>query len=241
MGYRVAVVGATGAVGREMLNILSERKFPATEVIPLASAKSQGQEISFGDKRLKVQNLANFDFKGVDFALMSAGSSVAREYGEKIGATGCIVVDMRMPGGSGLDLQSQLLALGSKLPLIFLTAHADVPTSVRAMKAGATDFITKPFINQVLLDAVDHAIRLDDERRKSDEELKRVQTLADSLTPREQEVMHAVASGLMNKQVAYQLGISEMTVKLHRMSVMRKMQSRSLADLVRKVEKLQKS
>jgi FixJ family two-component response regulator len=157
-----------------------------------------------------------------------------------VNAPVCIVVDMRMPGGSGLDLQSQLLALGSKLPLIFLTAHADVPTSVRAMKAGATDFITKPFINQVLLDAVDHAIRLDDERRKSNEELKRVQTLADSLTPREQEVMHAVASGLMNKQVAYQLGISEMTVKLHRMSLMRKMQCRSLADLVRKVEQLQR-
>ncbi len=157
-----------------------------------------------------------------------------------VNAPGCIVVDMRMPGGSGLDLQSQLLALGSKLPLIFLTAHADVPTSVRAMKAGATDFITKPFINQVLLDAVDYAIRIDDERRKSNEELKRVQALADSLTPREQEVMHAVASGLMNKQVAYQLGISEMTVKLHRMSLMRKMQCRSLADLVRKVEQLQR-
>ena len=93
MGYRVAVVGATGNVGREMLNILSERKFPASEVIALASARSQGQEISYGDKRLKVQNLENFDFKGVDFALMSAGSAIAREYGEKIGATGCIVVD----------------------------------------------------------------------------------------------------------------------------------------------------
>lgn len=93
MGYRVAVVGATGNVGREMLNILAERKFPASEVIALASAKSQGQEISFGDKRLKVQNLENFDFTGVDFALMSAGSTVAKEWGERIGATGCIVVD----------------------------------------------------------------------------------------------------------------------------------------------------
>jgi aspartate-semialdehyde dehydrogenase len=93
MGYRVAVVGATGNVGREMLNILAERKFPASEVIALASSRSQGQEISFGDKRLKVQNLENFDFRGVDFALMSAGSAVAKEYGEKIGATGCIVVD----------------------------------------------------------------------------------------------------------------------------------------------------
>src|SRR5215216_4355552 len=93
MGYRVAVVGATGNVGREMLNILDERKFPASEVIALASSRSQGQEISFGDKRLKVQNLENFDWTGVDFALMSAGSAIAKEYGEKIGATGCIVVD----------------------------------------------------------------------------------------------------------------------------------------------------
>ena len=93
MGYRVAVVGATGNVGREMLNILAERRFPASEVVALASARSVGQEISFGDKRLKVQNLEHFDFAGVDFALMSAGSAIAREYGEKIGATGCIVVD----------------------------------------------------------------------------------------------------------------------------------------------------
>ena len=93
MGYRVAVVGATGNVGREMLTILAERRFPASEVIALASSRSQGQEISYGDKRLKVQNLENFDFTGVDFALMSAGSAIAKEYGEKIGATGCIVVD----------------------------------------------------------------------------------------------------------------------------------------------------
>jgi aspartate-semialdehyde dehydrogenase len=117
MGYRVAVVGATGAVGREMLNILSERKFPVSEVIPLASAKSQGQEISFGDKRLKVQNLANFDFKGVDFALMSAGSAVAKEYGEKIGATGCIVVDNSS----------------------FWRYHADVPLVVPEVNAHVLD------------------------------------------------------------------------------------------------------
>ncbi|HTJ59328.1 MAG TPA: aspartate-semialdehyde dehydrogenase [Devosiaceae bacterium] len=117
MGYRVAVVGATGAVGREMLNILSERKFPVSEVIALASAKSQGQEISFGDRRLKVQNLANFDFKGVDFALMSAGSAVAKEYGEKIGATGCIVVDNSS----------------------FWRYHADVPLVVPEVNAHVLD------------------------------------------------------------------------------------------------------
>lgn len=157
-----------------------------------------------------------------------------------IKAPGCLVVDLRMPGGTGLDLQQHLSSAGSRLPVIFLTAYADIPTSVRAMKAGATDFITKPFANQDLLDAVEHAIELDAERRKIDTERERIQSLADSLTPREREVMFAVVSGLMNKQVAYQLGISEMTVKLHRMSLMRKMQSRSLADLVRKAEQLQR-
>ncbi|NOV20288.1 response regulator transcription factor [Ensifer adhaerens] len=155
-----------------------------------------------------------------------------------IRAPGCLILDIKMPGETGLDLQQQLSLSGSRLPVIFLTAHADIPTSVKAMKAGAADFITKPFAGQDLLDAVDRAIRLDSERRKVDAERDRIQSLVDSLTPREQEVMSAVVSGLMNKQVAYQLGISEMTVKLHRMSLMRKMQSRSLADLVRKVEQL---
>ncbi|MET3855936.1 response regulator [Rhizobium sp. OAE497] len=157
-----------------------------------------------------------------------------------ISAPGCLVVDLRMPGGTGLDLQQHLSLAGSRLPVIFLTGHADIAASVKAMKAGATDFITKPFASQDLLDAVDHAIRLDSERRKMDAEYGRIRALADTLTPREKEVMSAVVSGLMNKQVAYELGISEMTVKLHRMSLMRKMQSRSLADLVRKAEQLQR-
>ncbi|KQY22516.1 response regulator transcription factor [Rhizobium sp. Root482] len=157
-----------------------------------------------------------------------------------IRAPGCLVLDLRMPGGTGLDLQQHLTLAGSRMPVIFLTGHADIPTSVRAMKAGATDFITKPFASQDLLDAVDRAINLDFERRKIDAERDGIQSLVDTLTRREREVMYAVVSGLMNKQVAYQLGISEMTVKLHRMSVMRKMQSRSLADLVRKVEHLQR-
>jgi len=157
-----------------------------------------------------------------------------------ISAPGCLVVDLRMPGGTGLDLQQHLSLVGSRLPVIFLTGHADIAASVKAMKAGATDFITKPFASQDLLDAVDHAIRLDSERRKTDAEYGRIRALADTLTPREKEVMSAVVSGLMNKQVAYELGISEMTVKLHRMSLMRKMQSRSLADLVRKAEQLQR-
>ena len=156
-------------------------------------------------------------------------------------APGCVVVDLHMPGSTGLDVQNELISMGSKMPVIFLTGQADVPATVTAMKAGATDFITKPFVNQDLLDAVDRAIQLDGERRKVDADHERLQALADTLTPREQEVMQAVASGLMNKQVAFQLGISEMTVKLHRMSVMRKMHSRSLPDLVRKVESLQRA
>jgi FixJ family two-component response regulator len=158
-----------------------------------------------------------------------------------IRAPGCLVLDLSMPGGTGLDLQQHLSLAGSRLPVIFITGHADIPTSVKAMKAGATDFIVKPFASQDLLDAVEHAINLDSERRKVDAERDRIQSLVDSLTRREQEVMFAVVSGLMNKQVAYQLGISEMTVKLHRMSVMRKMQSRSLADLVRKVAQFQRN
>ena len=117
MGYRVAVVGATGNVGREMLNILAERRFPASEVIALASSRSQGQEISYGDRRLKVQALDNFDFTGVDFALMSAGSSIARDHGEKIGATGCLVVDNSS----------------------FWRYHADVPLVVPEVNAAVLD------------------------------------------------------------------------------------------------------
>ncbi len=156
-------------------------------------------------------------------------------------APGCVLVDVKMPGVSGLELQKRLLSIGSRLPVIFLTACADIATIVGAMKAGAADFIIKPFANPDLLQAVDHAIRLGSERWKTDAELDRVRSLADTLTPREREVTFAVVSGLMNKQVAYQLGISEMTVKLHRMNAMRKMQSRSLADLVRKVEQIQRT
>lgn len=153
-------------------------------------------------------------------------------------APGCLVLDLRMPGETGLDLQEQLTLAGSRLPVIFLTGHADIPTSVMAIKAGAADFITKPFASEDLLEAVERALKLDSERRVADAERDRIKGLADSLTPRETQVMDAVVTGLMNKQVAYQLGISEMTVKLHRMSLMRKMECRSLVELVRKVEQL---
>ncbi|MGF9565048.1 response regulator [Neorhizobium sp. BT27B] len=148
---------------------------------------------------------------------------------------GCLILDVRLPGLSGLDLQAKLNGMGNKLPIVFMTGYADVPMSVRAMKAGATDFLSKPFRDQEMLDAVSVAIERDRARRLELSAAKEALKAAASLTPREQEVMEAVVKGLMNKQVAHLLDISEVTVKIHRGNVMRKMNVTSLADLVRKV------
>lgn len=148
---------------------------------------------------------------------------------------GCLILDVRLPGLSGLDLQAKLNGMGNKLPIVFMTGYADVPMSVRAMKAGATDFLSKPFRDQEMLDAVYVAIERDRARRLELIAAKEALKAAASLTPREQEVMEAVVKGLMNKQVAHLLDISEVTVKIHRGNVMRKMNVASLADLVRKV------
>lgn len=149
---------------------------------------------------------------------------------------GCLILDVRLPGLSGLDLQSKLNGMGNKLPIVFMTGHADVPMSVRAMKAGATDFLTKPFRDQEMLDAVSVAIERDRARRQELVAANAVVSFASSLTPREQEVMDAVVKGLLNKQIAHELSISEVTVKIHRGNLMRKMNATSVADLVRKAE-----
>lgn len=151
---------------------------------------------------------------------------------------GCLVLDVRLPGLSGLDLQSKLNAAGNTLPVIFMTGYGDVPMTVRAMKAGAIDFLMKPFRDQEMLDAVTIAIERDTVRRSQLDANAEVRELASKLTPREQQVMAAVARGLLNKQVAHELGLSEVTVKIHRGNVMRKMKAASLADLVRKVDGL---
>jgi FixJ family two-component response regulator len=152
--------------------------------------------------------------------------------GQRAGAAGCLVLDVRMPGGSGIDLQARLARDGYCLPIIFLTAHGDVRTSVRAMKAGAAEFLTKPFHEEELLEAIQHAVERDrDERRKYDERIRRSRQY-ESLTSRERQVLGLVVLGLLNKQIASELNLSESTVKLHRAEVMRKMDAHSVAELV---------
>ncbi|MET4572724.1 FixJ family two-component response regulator [Stenotrophomonas rhizophila] len=151
---------------------------------------------------------------------------------------GCIVLDVRLPGISGLDLQGQLAVQGIHLPIVFMTGHGDIPMTVRAMKAGAVDFLAKPFRDQDMLDAVSAAIERDTRRRQDMATRGSLETRYATLTPREREVMAHVVAGLMNKQVAGVLHLSEITVKIHRGNVMRKMGVRSLADLVRHAEAL---
>jgi len=150
----------------------------------------------------------------------------------------CLVLDVRLPGLSGLDLQRELAAAKSSIPIIFMTGHGDVPMSVRAMKAGAVEFLTKPFRDQELLDAIHQAIERDRELLKQRSEAAMLNARYQALTPREREVMGLVVRGLLNKQIAGELGTSEITVKIQRGQAMKKMQAQSVPDLVRISEKL---
>lgn len=151
---------------------------------------------------------------------------------------GCLILDVRLPGLSGLHLQRELAERGNHIPIIFITGHGDIPMSVQAMKAGAVEFLTKPFRDQDLLDAIEQATERDRLTRQQRLETVELSARHESLTPREREVMQLVVTGLLNKQIAVQLGISEKTVNVHRAQVMQKMKADSLADLVRMSEKL---
>jgi FixJ family two-component response regulator len=151
---------------------------------------------------------------------------------------GCLVLDVRLQGLSGLDLQKRMAESDMEIPIIFITGHGDIPMSVRAMKAGAVEFLTKPFRDQDLLDAIQQALERDRKARGQRAEIEELRSRFDSLTPREREVMALVVTGLLNKQIAGELGTSETTVKIHRRQVMDKMGAGSLAELVRMVDRL---
>lgn len=156
-------------------------------------------------------------------------------------APSCLVLDVRLRGLSGLDFQRQLAARNCHIPIIFITGHADIPMSVRAMKAGAVEFLTKPFRDQDLLDAVRIALEKDRERRERKKEVSDLKERYNSLTPREQEVISMVVSGMLNKQIADQLATAENTVKVHRSRAMEKMHAQSVAELVKMIDKLESS
>lgn len=150
----------------------------------------------------------------------------------------CLVLDVRLPGLSGLDFQAELAKANIHIPIIFMSGHGDIPMTVRAMKGGAVDFLTKPFRDQDMLDAVVMAIERDRKRREADKIVASLQAHLQTLTPREREILALVSSGLMNKQIAAELGLAEITVKIHRGHIMKKMGAKSLAELVKKAEAL---
>jgi FixJ family two-component response regulator len=177
-------------------------------------------------------------FQSVGLEVQLFGSASEMLQGELPDVASCLVLDIRLPGLSGLDFQAELAKANIHIPIIFMTGHGDIPMSVRAMKGGAVDFLTKPFRDQDMLDAVTVAIERDRKRRETDKIVTNLQTHFETLTPREREILAFVSSGLMNKQIAAELGLAEITVKIHRGHIMKKMGAKSLADLLRKAETL---
>jgi FixJ family two-component response regulator len=172
-------------------------------------------------------------FRSVGLRVKVFGSAPEFLQSDLPNAPSCLVLDIRLPGISGLDFQIDLADAGIHIPIIFMTGHGDIPMSVQAMKAGAVDFLTKPLRHQEMIHAVTRAIAADQKRRAAEKTVSDLRLLYESLTPREREVLPLVSAGMMNKLIAAELGVSEITVKVHRSNIMRKMQIRSLADLAR--------
>jgi FixJ family two-component response regulator len=177
-------------------------------------------------------------FRSINLEAEAFGSTADMLLHEFPNVPSCLVLDVRLPGLSGLDFQAELTKAGIKIPIIFMTGHGDVPMSVKAMKAGAVDFLTKPFRDQDMLDAVGLAIENDRKRRSGESAMTDVLARFETLTAREREIMGLVTTGLMNKQVAAEVGLSLITVKIHRGHIMKKMHARSLAELVRMADAL---
>ena len=201
-----------------------------------ASAKEPIVFVIDDDESMR-RALANL-FQSVGLEVQVFGSAPEMLQSKLPDVASCLVLDIRLPGLSGLDFQTELAKANIHIPIIFMTGHGDIPMSVRAMKGGAVDFLTKPFRDQDMPDAVVMAIERDRKRREVGKIVASLQALFETLTPREREILALVASGLMNKQIAAEIGLAEITVKIHRGHIMKKMRARSLADLIRMAETL---
>ena len=212
---------------------MTDRPKPSQEA---ASAKEPIVFVVDDDASMR-RGLANL-FQSVGLKVEVFGSAPEMLRNKLPDVPSCLVLDIRLPGVSGLDFQTELTKANVRMPIIFMTGHGDIPMTVKAMKGGAVDFLTKPFRDQDILDAVVAAVERDRQRREADKIVANLQALLETLTSRERQILALVSSGLMNKQIAAELGLAEITVKIHRGHIMKKMGAKSLVDLVKKAETL---